>query len=622
MKQPFLKSSLYFVLLMSLIFTYAPNLKAEGPDLKINSFLLSPIMNDPNQKDATVYLQVGCFANYQNPEIKFFDRVSGQTFYKRMISCAQGNIEFTMCPGTYDGLFTIDHENLITESDESNNTFEQQFTVEGNSSNCTQQSYPHSIPQTIQNDLYINNLYIKSQPLESNKIYMHLISNPAPSAQVKVKISAPSKNLSYTTTIDLVSNVVDIPAPGNPWPSGTYQVIGEIDPNNEIAETNENNNTFNTTLIVVGNEYQYNNKDIDLSYEMLPNTPRQGNNVNFVNLLIKSKVANSPETKSNAPLVLREVRLRFMPRDGVSIFNLKLEYNGAVIGVVPTLTHQPDGNYFYTHVALTQPIQINEPLELKRIKIRGDLKNTGYITFTMSHEKVLPDLSGRPLVFDYPIPQTTLDFPTSEKINVIGPAVTTVIPKNQTQSSSETRIIKDITLYNRLKGNILLKTEDSGKAYYVHPSSNKSYFLGRPSDAFSVMREQGIGISNNDLKKIPIGVDQMSGADQDGDALSDLFEDAIGTDKNKSDSDNDGYTDRVEINTGNNPMGSEKLPINTNFSKDNMGRILLQVEGKGEAWYLNPKDNKRYFLGRPNDAFNIMRNLSVGISNQNFNSLN
>lgn len=216
----------------------------------------------------------------------------------------------------------------------------------------------------------------------------------------------------------------------------------------------------------------------------------------------------------------------------------------------------------------------------------------------MSHEKMFPDLTGRSLAFDYPMPQTILDFPASEKINVIGSAVTNEIPvnqtsprntTNQTQSSSETRIIKDITLYNRLKGNILLKTEDSGKAYYIHPSSKKSHYLGRPSDAFSVMREQGIGISNIDLKKIPVGVEQMSGADQDGDALSDLFEDAIGTDKNKSDSDNDGYADRVEINTGNNPMGFGKLPINTNFSKDNLGRILLQVEGKGEAWYINPR---------------------------------
>ena len=48
------------------------------------------------------------------------------------------------------------------------------------------------------------------------------------------------------------------------------------------------------------------------------------------------------------------------------------------------------------------------------------------------------------------------------------------------------------------------------------------------------------------------------------------------------------------------------------------GEILLQVESQGEAWYLNPTDNKRYYLGRPADAFGIMRELSIGISNEDF----
>lgn len=50
------------------------------------------------------------------------------------------------------------------------------------------------------------------------------------------------------------------------------------------------------------------------------------------------------------------------------------------------------------------------------------------------------------------------------------------------------------------------------------------------------------------------------------------------------------------------------------------GRILLQVESKGEAWYVNPKDQKRYYLGRPDDAYNVMRRLSLGISEKEFAS--
>jgi len=48
------------------------------------------------------------------------------------------------------------------------------------------------------------------------------------------------------------------------------------------------------------------------------------------------------------------------------------------------------------------------------------------------------------------------------------------------------------------------------------------------------------------------------------------------------------------------------------------GKILLQVESNGEGWYINPKNLKRYYLGRPDDAFRIMRELSLGISNNDF----
>jgi hypothetical protein len=50
------------------------------------------------------------------------------------------------------------------------------------------------------------------------------------------------------------------------------------------------------------------------------------------------------------------------------------------------------------------------------------------------------------------------------------------------------------------------------------------------------------------------------------------------------------------------------------------GRILLQVESRGEAWYVYPQDQKKYYLGRPDDAYNLMRQLSVGISEREFSS--
>ena len=48
-----------------------------------------------------------------------------------------------------------------------------------------------------------------------------------------------------------------------------------------------------------------------------------------------------------------------------------------------------------------------------------------------------------------------------------------------------------------------------------------------------------------------------------------------------------------------------------------MGRILLQVEANGEAYYLDPATFDGYYLGRPADAFRIMRELGTGIGNDN-----
>src|SRR6056297_3546818 len=63
-------------------------------------------------------------------------------------------------------------------------------------------------------------------------------------------------------------------------------------------------------------------------------------------------------------------------------------------------------------------------------------------------------------------------------------------------------------LMNKLKGKILLQVEQNGEAYYVNPINKTIHSLGRPADAFSVMREQGVGITNSDLNKIPVAVSE------------------------------------------------------------------------------------------------------------------
>ncbi len=126
-------------------------------------------------------------------------------------------------------------------------------------------------------------------------------------------------------------------------------------------------------------------------------------------------------------------------------------------------------------------------------------------------------------------------------------------------------------LMNQVKGRILLQVEKHGEAWFVEPTSGKIAFLGRPDDAFKVMREFGLGIKNDDLNKIA-----EAGDDKGSDAA---------------------LANRLS------------------------GKILLQVEDHGEAWFVDPVSKKRHFLGRPEDAFRIMRNLGLGITDDNLAKL-
>ena len=118
-----------------------------------------------------------------------------------------------------------------------------------------------------------------------------------------------------------------------------------------------------------------------------------------------------------------------------------------------------------------------------------------------------------------------------------------------------------------LSGRILLQVESHGEAWYVNPVNLRRYYLGRPEDAYNLMRKLGLGITNADLAKIPVSTEKDDKA------------------------------------------------VDSKVASRTLGRILLQVESHGEAWYVNPANLKRYYLGRAQDAFTIMRSLGIGITN-------
>jgi len=114
-----------------------------------------------------------------------------------------------------------------------------------------------------------------------------------------------------------------------------------------------------------------------------------------------------------------------------------------------------------------------------------------------------------------------------------------------------------------LDGRILLQVQDKGQAWYVNPLDSKRYYLGRPDDAFRIMREFGLGVSNRDI----------------------------------------------------NIFLSTKAPSRL------AGRILLQVQDKGQAYYVEPLSLKLHYLGRPTDAFNVIRSFGLGITNSDLSKI-
>ncbi|MBT6691586.1 hypothetical protein HOB10_04610 [Candidatus Parcubacteria bacterium] len=182
--------------------------------------------------------------------------------------------------------------------------------------------------------------------------------------------------------------------------------------------------------------------------------------------------------------------------------------------------------------------------------------------------------------------------------------------------------IVDSSLVGRVRGRILLQVENNGEAWYVRPSNGKKVYMKDGGAAYGMMRNLGLGITNANLKKIPVGVeDRFESRDTDGDGLPDKLEEGLGTDPNNPDTDGDGHNDRTEVLNGYNPLGTGQMTYDSNLVNGILGKIVLQVESRGEAWYINPVDGKRYYMKDGPAAYQIMRYLSLGITNKDLNSI-
>ncbi|MFP4514788.1 MAG: C39 family peptidase [Parcubacteria group bacterium] len=105
-----------------------------------------------------------------------------------------------------------------------------------------------------------------------------------------------------------------------------------------------------------------------------------------------------------------------------------------------------------------------------------------------------------------------------------------------------------------LSGKILIQAQQEGQAWYVYPDNNRRYFLGRPQEAFDIMRKLSLGVKHNFIVE------------------------------------NNYYSSRYK------------------------GKILLDVEDSGKAYYIDTNLGEKHYLGRPQEAFDIMRDQGLGIT--------
>lgn len=123
----------------------------------------------------------------------------------------------------------------------------------------------------------------------------------------------------------------------------------------------------------------------------------------------------------------------------------------------------------------------------------------------------------------------------------------------------------DTGFIGRLSGQILLQVEEHGEAWYVDPSTKRRYYMKDGPTAYEMMRFFGLGITNMDLEKVKAG--------------------------------------------------------NLTLINRLKGKILLQVEAHGEAYWIHPATGEAHYLKNGEEAYRLMRYYSLGITNSDLNKI-
>lgn len=133
--------------------------------------------------------------------------------------------------------------------------------------------------------------------------------------------------------------------------------------------------------------------------------------------------------------------------------------------------------------------------------------------------------------------------------------------------------VYDANFFSRVKGYILLQVEEHGEAWYVDLVSQTRSYMKDGAVAYEMMRSFGLGITDSDLNKMP------------------------------------------KMNTTAEIINASSVCASNALANRLKGRILLQIQQHGEAYYVYPKNCQMIYLKDGASAYEIMRYLGLGITN-------
>ncbi|OGY90649.1 MAG: hypothetical protein A2677_00025 [Candidatus Komeilibacteria bacterium RIFCSPHIGHO2_01_FULL_52_14] len=399
---------------------------------------------------------------------------------------------------------------------------------------------------------------------------------------------------------------------------GVKDILLDIDYDNILQEQIENNNKI-STQITVWNLYDL--PDLTLqSVAVSPDNPQKGSDTT---LTVTGKYTGPEPLKSrqgigtmNATLpdfvqsgepVLAPVPIADQPLASGSGFTYT--YHGS-------FTASGAKNLLFVTDSAGELIESNE--SNNSIAATVSIAEAEQPTPPEPQTPAVPATSTPPVILPAPSGNADLDA-LRERLARLHLTITDV-ERSVIADERARNVAVQTALVNRLLGQILLQVEKQGQAWYLDPISRLRYYLKDGVTAYQALQAFGLGISGKDLAKIPVGIDsRAAGTDSDGDGLIDLLENALGTKADQADSDGNGANDKAEVLAGSNPSGTGTTSYDTALTQRLEGRILLQVEGQGQAWYVH--NGRRYYMPDGEQAYQIMRYLSLGITNKDLTGI-